>query len=205
MLSALTYQPLSVIRAMTPSEIKKAVKVLRFYFDTAIPVPVEPPTSFTHEGVTYDIPTDLSARTFGEFVDFDEMITAHLNEPKPGSQHRAVLEAMVLYCRPAGEKYAQGSPEEIRKLHDKRRKSFETIPVTTVEGVGAFFTSSGTRLETAIRTYGASHLEAVRGVRTLVTSTRRMAGWQFWETLVAVIQQKRMKSRIAHVEQSFLG
>lgn len=204
LLSAVSGLPVSTIRAMTKEEADRAIKPISFLFKTDIPIPSDPLNEFTHDGIAYQVPTDILKRTFGEFVDYDQTLTSLANSGHPGSQAEAVLESLAVYCRPKDQPYWPDADTGQQEL-DKRREAFKTLPITTGEGVAAFFTRAGWRQEQAIRLFGAAATEVAASAQTWRHSPANGVGLRSLTRWPRVIALRLLQSQADRLVKSSCG
>jgi hypothetical protein len=204
-LAVLSNLPLPDIRALSLAQATEAADAIAFYLSTEA-IPAIPSRTYIHLGKEWEVPESIEGATFGEFVDMDTAMNEALQNTTGGGEVEAAFEAVLVYVRPVGEKYLSGMTHDQLTAHlARRREELSTLPVTAVEGLGAFFTVAGLRSEQAIQMCGAAHLEAVSQVYHTQPSQRSGAGPLSSPRWPARIWLRRMRSQIARVEKSWHG
>lgn len=151
----LTTAPASKLRRLPVVELERLVDVAVKAIDAGNKAQQqEPPTSFTHGGITYTVPQDLEQVSFAQWFDLTEV---HL--PRVEREVDAYATCIAVLCLPEGQEY------EGAKM-DARRQELLAMDMVTALRIAAFFFGRSERFRNAMH----QHLSSLRtsALRSLV-------------------------------------
>lgn len=135
---------------------------LAFYL--TVPVPITVVDSIEIGGQVMVVPQKIGRRSFGEFVDLDNLMVQSKDFPV-----ESVPEVLSIYCRPEGEAY---DPD----VTAQRIEAFKSLPVPVAESLAAFFLTKPSSSGMLSSRYGHLAVLLESKARTLSGSGRSMAG-----------------------------
>lgn len=165
----------SVLLSCDIDTFEELEQTLNFYFTTH-PTP-RPVTEFELGGLTFQIPSDIQAQTFGEFADMDTAVMENKDDLLA-----AIPEILAIYCRQQGEPYSH-EPE----FMETRTNLMRTLDMETAEGLAAFFLTSGQLAKVLTVQFGSRLVSLTYKVRQLESSLKHTAGmlrWLRWPTMI---------------------
>lgn len=143
----LTTAPASKLRRLPVGELERLIEAASVAVDKGTKAQQqEPPTSFTHKGVTYMVPQDLEQVSYAQWFDLTEV---HL--PRVEREVDAYAICIAVLCLPDGEEY------DGAKM-DARRAELLGMDMVTALRIAAFFFGRSERFRSAMN----QHLSSLR-------------------------------------------